>query len=115
LIHLVLGLAVSVVGAGAQESAAPDPTLAKAMAAINAKLKDPELARYGNMVKKVGPTVNGKPAEVVCGTVDANDSFGRYGGARSFVYFIIDGAAFLTETKPQPEDVAQIIYARFCK
>jgi hypothetical protein len=123
LIYLVLALAFAAVAAGAQESAAPpisgetpsDPALAKAMAAVNVKLKDPESARYGNMAKKTGPSVNGKPAEVVCGTVASKDASGRYGGTRWFVYFIADGAMFLTETRPQPEDVAQIIYARFCK
>jgi hypothetical protein len=106
--------------AGAQEPAMPpehppDQVLARATAAVNAKLKDPEGAHYGNLVKKLGPNINGKPAEVVCGTVNAKDPSGRYGGNRSFVYFVADGATFLVDAKPQPEDVAQIIYGRFCK
>jgi len=59
--------------AGAQQPAtpvipkesSPDPAFAKAMEAVNAKLKDPQSAHYGEMVRKVGPTLNGKPAEVV--------------------------------------------------
>jgi hypothetical protein len=100
-----------------QESndSSPDPVFAKATAAVNAKLKDPQSARYGEMIRKVGPNVNAKPAEVVCGTVNAKNSFGGYGGVRPFVYFIADGGTFLVEENPQPEDVAQIIYARFCK
>ena len=92
-----------------------DPEFAKAIAAVNGKLKDPQSARFGDMVKKVGPNVNGKPAEVVCGTINAKDSSGVYGRNRSFVYFMADGATFLAEVNPQPEDVAQIIYRRFCK
>ena len=97
-----------------QESSS-DPVFAKAVAAVNEKLKDPQSVRYGDMVRKVGPIVNGKPAEVVCGSVTANDSFGASGAKRPFVYFIADGAVFLVDAKPSPEDVAQIIYGRFCK
>jgi hypothetical protein len=91
------------------------PAFARAIAAVNGKLTDPQSARYGDMVRKVGPNVKGKPAEVVCGSVTAKDSFGGNGGKRPFVYFIADGATFLVEANPQPEDVAQIIYGRFCK
>ena len=104
--------------AGAQQPAtpvipkesSPDPAFTKAMEAVNAKLKNPESAHYGEMVRKVGPILNGKPAEVVCGTVNQGN-----GGNRSFVNFIADGATFITEVTPQSEDVAQIIYRRFCK
>jgi hypothetical protein len=95
--------------------ATPDPAIARAIAAVNGKLTDPQSARYGDIVRKVGPNVNGKPAEVVCGSVTAKDSFGEIGGKRPFVYFIADGATFVVEATPQPEDVAQIIYRRFCK
>jgi hypothetical protein len=97
------------------KESSPDPAFARAIAAVNGKLKDPQSARYGDIVKKVGPNVNGKPAEVVCGSINAKDSSGVYGGNRPFVYFIADGATFLVEANPQPEDVAQIIYGRFCK
>ena len=121
-IHLVVALAVWPVTAEAQQPATPsapkesssDP-LAKAMAAVNTKLKDPESARYGPMVRKTGPAINGKPAEVVCGSVNEKDTLGRYGGNRAFVYFIADGVTFLVEARPQPEDIAQIIHGRFCK
>jgi hypothetical protein len=121
-IPLVIGLAVWPGSVGAQQSAvpsqtesSPDPYLAKARAAVNAKLKDPESARYGDMVRKAGPSVKGKPEEVVCGSVSAKDSPAEHGGNRLFVYFIGDGATYLTEARPRPEDLAQIIYGRFCK
>jgi hypothetical protein len=97
------------------KESSPDPALARAIAAVNGKLTDPQSARYGDMVRKVGPNVNGKPAEVVCGSVTAKDSFGGIGAKRPFVYFIGDGATFVVEATPHPEDVAQIIYRRFCK
>jgi hypothetical protein len=117
---LVIALAVWPVTARAQQpdvsrESPPDPVLARAMAAVNAKLKEPESARYGDMVRKVGPDVNGKAMEVVCGSVNAKDASGKYGRNRSFVYFIADGAAYLVDAKPQPEDVAQMIYGRYCK
>jgi hypothetical protein len=98
-----------------KEESSPDPVFAKATAAVNAKLKDPQSARYGDMVRRVGANVNGKRMEVVCGTVNVKDSLGAYGRNRPFVYFIADGGTYLVETNPQPEDVAQIIYGRFCK
>ena len=91
------------------EELSSDPVFARAIAAVNGKLKDTQSARYGDMVKKIGPNVNGKPAEVVCGSVDAKDS------KRPFVYFVADGATYVVDAKPKPEDVAQIIYGRFCK
>lgn len=97
------------------QEASPDPAFARAIAAVNGKLKDPQLARYGDMIRKFGPNLNGKPAEVVCGSVASKDSAGRYGGSRPFVYFVVDEATFLVNTNPQPEDVAQIVYGRFCK
>jgi hypothetical protein len=97
------------------KESSPDPVFTRAIAAVNAKLKDPQSARYSDMVRKIGPNVNGKPAEVVCGRVSAKDAFGGYGGTRPFVHFIADGATFLVDANPQPEDVAQIIYGRFCK
>ena len=88
------------------KESSPDPAFARAIAAVNGKLTDPQSARYGDMVRKLAANVNGKPTEVVCGTVNATDSFGRYGGNRPFVYFIANGRAYLVEANPQPEDVA---------
>jgi hypothetical protein len=93
----------------------PDPVFAKAMAAVNRQLKELQSASYENMIKRMGPSVNGKPAEVVCGKLNAKDASGAFGGSRSFVYFIADGATYVTNPNPMPEDVAQIIYARFCR
>jgi hypothetical protein len=98
-----------------KEESTPDSAFAKATAAVNTKLKDPQSARYGEMVRKLAAGGNGKSEEVVCGTVNAADSSGRYGGNRPFVYFIADGHAYLVEANPKPEDVAQIVYRRFCK
>src|SRR5260370_23985574 len=93
----------------------PDPAFARAIAAVNGKLKEPQSARYGDIVRKLGPNLNGKPAEVVCGSVALKDPAGACGASRPFVYFIADGATFLVDARPQPEDVAQIVYGRFCK
>jgi hypothetical protein len=61
------------------KESSPFPAFARAIAAVNGKLTDPQSARYGDMVRKVGPNVKGKPAEVVCGSVTAKDSFGGNG------------------------------------
>ena len=93
----------------------PDPAFARAIAAVNGKLKEPQSARYGDMIRKLGPNLNGKPSEVVCGSVTAKDAVGGKVAKRAFVYFIADAATFLVAANPMPEDVAQIVYARFCK
>jgi hypothetical protein len=98
-----------------KEEPSPDSAFAKATIAVNAKLKDPQSARYGDMVRKLAVTGDGKHTEVVCGTVNDTDSVGRDGGNRPFVYFIADGHAYLVDANPKPEDVAQILYRRFCK
>jgi hypothetical protein len=117
---LAIGVAACPLAAQAQQAAmpkesSPDPAFARAIAAVNEKLTDPQSARYGDMIRKVGPTVNGKPAEVVCGSVTAKDSVRANVAKRPFVYFIADAATFLVAANPMPEDVAQIVYARFCK
>ena len=58
------------------KESSPDPAFARAIAAVNGKLTDPQSARYDDMVRKVGPNLNGKPAEVVCGSVAAKGAFG---------------------------------------
>ena len=92
-----------------------DAVFAKAMAAVSRQLKEPQSPRYEDMVKRMGPSVNGKPAEVVCGKINAKDASGAHGESRSFVYFIADGATYVTDPRPLPEDVAQIIFTRFCR
>ena len=124
--ELVALLAIGVAApfaAQAQQPATPaipkessaDPAFAKAMASVNEKLSDPQSARYGDMIRKVGPNVNGKPAEVICESVTAKDSVGGKLAKRPFVYFIADAATFLVAANPMPEDVAQIVYGRSCK
>jgi len=115
IVLLALLMQSSIAQHAPKDEPSSDPVLAKATTAVNAKLKDPQSARYGDMDRKVASSSNGKPAEVVCGTVSEADSSGRYGPTRAFVYFIADGRAYLVEAKPQPEDVAQLIYRRFCK
>ena len=97
------------------KESSPDPAFARATAAVNGKLTDPQSARYGDMVRKVGPKLNGKAAEVVCGSVTAKDAVGGKVAKGAFVYFIADAATFLVAANPMPEDVAQIVYGRFCK
>ena len=58
-----------------EESSSDFALFAKAKVAVNAKLKDPQSARFGDMVRKPAADVNGKPTEVVCGTVTATGLF----------------------------------------
>jgi hypothetical protein len=99
----------------ATKESSSDSVFAKAKEAVNGKLTDPQSASYGDMVRKAGPNLKGKPAEVVCGSVTKKGSSAAKGGKRPFVYFVEDGATFLVDINPQPEDVAQIVYRRFCK
>lgn len=62
----------------ADESALID----SAKAAVARSLKDPESARFADL--RIGRTANGEP--VVCGTVNAKNSYGGYTGAAPFFY-----------------------------
>jgi len=86
---------------------------ASAKAAVTGHLKDPDSARFGGLIRQTRPNVRGEPTDVVCGNVNARNSFGGYTGMSGFVYFVEDRSVYLAE-ESGPGDVGAIIYYRFC-
>ena len=93
-----------------------DPTLAAARAAVARKLKDPGSATFDQLVLKTAPNTRGEPMEVVCGTVNAKNSYGGFTGAKPFVYILKVGEVQIVDNNASDGDafIATAIYKRFC-
>lgn len=83
---LVFGIVAAMIATAAL--AQEDPAIAKAKAAISARLKDPDSARFTDV------SINGN---VVCGRVNAKNAFGGYVGGQPFRYFMQDGTAVIVD------------------
>lgn len=67
----------------------PPPAIVDAIKAAAAKaLKDPHSAKWERMQRATRPNVRGEPTDVVCGYVNAKNSFGGYIGSKPFLYFV---------------------------
>jgi hypothetical protein len=83
--NALLGLALigAVIGLfGLFQILGDDADLAEAKAAVVKRLKDPDSARFSDLVKTGG-------GYIVCGKVNAKNGFGGYTGAKSFAYFVL--------------------------
>lgn len=90
----------------------PADAMAEARKEVATKLKDPESARFTDVVYRPNqPNMRGEPTDVVCGKVNAKNSFGGYVGARPFVYLI--DRRFLTMSE-SAGDVATVVYDNLC-
>jgi hypothetical protein len=74
---------------------ADDALIAEAKAAVTRGFKDPYSAVFEGLY--MGKAANGKP--VVCGTVNAKNSYGAFTGRKRFYYFegdshVQDGGTF---------------------
>ncbi|RAI34523.1 hypothetical protein [Rhodoplanes serenus] len=83
-------------------------------AAIGEKLKDPYSAVLSDMVRRTAPNAKGVPTDVVCGLVNAKNSFGGYVGPRPFIYFISQREAHIVDVSAGPNDLDRMIYQNFC-
>lgn len=62
--------------------------LAAAKGVLARSLKDPEAARFSELSRRTTQNARGEPTDVVCGLVNAKNSFGAYIGTKPFVYFV---------------------------
>ncbi len=99
----------------AQKKVTPkdDPVLANAKIAISKKLKDPNSATFGMMIRAMRPNVRGEPTDTICGYVNAKNSYGGYTGEKPFVYFVQDGSANIASGGQDPTDA--MVVGNFCK
>jgi hypothetical protein len=70
--------------------------VSKAKTAILRRLKDPESARFRDIHVRVEKAAAGNLVTVVCGQVNAKNSFGGYVGFRPFLYTLIPTAGMIT-------------------
>src|SRR5262245_18568931 len=90
-IVLLLSIGLTACNVSTGEGIRPDLSDSDAFALARRRvaetLKDPESARFGQYFARKTVTAGfGKPADVVCGTVNGKNSFGAYTGASTFVY-----------------------------
>jgi hypothetical protein len=116
------GCASAPVGSSAEASkASPDPALdpnykrpsdqeaiKAAENAIRAKLKDPESARFSDMIRKTTANARGEPTDVVCGRVNAKNGFGGYTGFTPAVYLVSRKVAYTTEEPYVGPDILRL-------
>ena len=86
-----------------------DGELERAQKLVSARLKDPYSARFSDLVHKTVRTARGEPFDVVCGQVNARNSYGGYGGEKLFVYFVDSGQVALGEGKVSYTNVDPLI------
>jgi hypothetical protein len=51
---------------------------------------NPYSAKFEALRQRTVPNLKGQPTRVICGTVNAKNTFGGYAGAQPFVYFLDD-------------------------
>lgn len=84
-------------------------SLATAKSAILKKLRDPDSAKFSDLLIK---------EKVVCGKVNAKNRFGGYEGPKGFVYIFKLNMAFIDSGDPISTDVLDTIavgYENYCK
>lgn len=126
---LACGLALTACAGGSVQQAATEPpppppkrnlkpadAMAEARKEVATKLKDPESARFTDVRYLTTPNARGEPTDVVCGKVNAKNSYGGYAGASGFVYMVDYRSVSLVGGKPiGGMDVDLIVYRNFCE
>jgi hypothetical protein len=80
---------IAVAAAPLSPITAPTPAILEALKATAAKsFKDPYSAKWERLQRATRPNVKGGPTDVVCGYVNAKNSYGAYIGAKPFLYFV---------------------------
>lgn len=77
---------------------------------VTSQLKDPDSAKFSQLVRKLAPNARGEPTDVICGSVNAKNSFGGYTGSRPFVFFVERAEVTMAEGDP----VNTIVVNNFC-
>jgi hypothetical protein len=92
----------------------PANAIAEAKSTITSRLKDPESARFSDVSYKTSPNARGEPTDVVCGMVNAKNSYGGYTGAKPFVYFVDRREPHMADGVGFDAELGGTIYKNFC-
>lgn len=103
------------VSALAQQAGTADEAIYEAAkSAVIQQLKDPDSAKFGPLTRQTKPNVRGEPTDVVCGAVNARNSFGGYSGMSGFVYFVDDPRVYFADGSGPVLGLGPTVYYRFC-
>ncbi|HWV51561.1 hypothetical protein [Pseudorhodoplanes sp.] len=93
----------------------PVEAMGEARDRVTSALKDPESARFTEVTyKPAQPNARGEPTDVVCGMVNAKNSFGGYTGAKPFVYFVDRKQVTMSDGAGVDRELGLTIYKNFC-
>jgi hypothetical protein len=90
-------------GEGTRPDLSDNEAFALARKRVAESLKDPDSAKFGpHFYRKIALAGLGKPADVICGTVNGKNSFGAYTGAKTFVYRLADDRVLMDGQDSDP-------------
>ncbi|HKU65955.1 MAG TPA: hypothetical protein VJQ06_12935 [Rhizomicrobium sp.] len=99
---------------GQQSGSTDEPVFVAAKNAVLQQLKDPNSAQFGPLARQTKPNVRGEPTDVICGAVNARNSFGGYSGMSGFVYFVSDPRVYFADGSGPVPGLGPTVYYRFC-
>jgi hypothetical protein len=116
IMRKIIVVAFGLAAAGCQTTSAPLPTpaatasiddataFAKAKEAVVASLKDPDSAKFGPAITRKTIISSsfldmGQHRDIVCGTVNAKNSYGGYTGQSQYAYMVKDGTVVIDNAK----------------
>lgn len=91
-----------------------EEAFSKARRTVVSQLKDPYSAVFGELFRTTSRNVRGEPTDVVCGKVNAKNSFGGYTGMKGFVFMVEHESAYLADSGGTLGDLGYTVYRRFC-
>ena len=98
-----------------KRSLKPADAMAEARSEVTGKLKDPESARFTDVTYRPDqPNARGEPTDVVCGMINAKNSYGGYTGAKPFVYFVDRRQVTMSDGIGLERELGLTIYRNFC-
>lgn len=110
----IAALTFPVCALGQQSGSADEAVYEAAKKAVLQELKDPNSAQFGPLVRQTKPNVRGEPTDLICGAVNARNSFGGYSGMSGFVYFVNDPRVYFADGSGPVPGLGPTVYYRFC-
>jgi hypothetical protein len=110
----VVILASPVSAMGQEANLTDEAVYEAAKKAVIQQLKDPDSAKFGSLARQTKPNVRGEPTDIVCGAVNARNSFGGYSGMSGFVYFVGDPRVYFADGSGPVPGLGSTVYYRFC-
>jgi len=116
----VIALTVGLILAATAFSQSISPKLtAEVKKGVQAQLRDPSSVRILSAELRHAIDAADQPQDVVCGTLNARNSFGGMSAAAHFVYFLRDKEAYVLDKsivlEPFSVEIGWMAFPRFCQ